>query len=89
MIFNIIFFLLFSLLTALLSWLPGYGDLPMLLPFGIDGVFVSAVSYFRGAIETLPYLEVVFNLFGIAILFEVALLILRLFLGSRSPSQIN
>jgi len=87
MIFEILFFIIFGLLSALTFWLPGYGEFPLLLPWGIDGVLQKMVSYYRGAIETLPYLEVVLQCFMYAILFELALLVLKLFLGSRTPGH--
>lgn len=89
MLFQILFFIVFGILSALTFWLPGYGDYPLLLPWGIDELFVTMSSYFHGAIETLPYLEVVLKAFGYALLFEIALVILKLFIGHRAPGNIN
>lgn len=60
-----------------------------LLPWGIDAIFVTMVSYFRGAINTLPYLEVVLTCFLIAVGFEISLLVLKLIFGSRTPVNLN
>jgi len=85
MIFEILFFIIFGLLSALVFWLPGYGDVPLHLPWGIDPLFVQMSRYFHGAIDTLPYLEVVLVCFGYALLFELGMMFLKLFLGSRAP----
>jgi len=89
MIFEILFFLIFGLLSALTFWLPGYGDVPLLLPWGMDEIFTTMSSYFHGAIETLPYLRTLLTAFGYALLFELAMLIIKVFLGSRTPHAVN
>lgn len=55
------------------------------LPFGLDGIFALAIGYFKGFMETLPYVETVWHAFLWLVLFEVSLLLLKLFLGSRTP----
>lgn len=87
MILQILFFIIFGALSALTFFLPGYGDTPLLLPWGMDSLFVTMVSYYRGAIETLPYLSVVLTCFLYATLFEIAMFFIKLFLGSRAPGQ--
>jgi len=87
MIIQILFMLIFGILSAMASFLPGYGDIPLLLPWGIDEVFTNMSSYFHGAIETLPYLEIVLQCFLYALLFEIALFVIKLILGSRAPGQ--
>ena len=59
------------------------------LPFGIDSFLSTAVGYFKGAFITLPYLEVVWTCFLWVILFEVSLLVLKVFMGSRVPHNTN
>ena len=57
------------------------------LPLGIDPVLSMAVSWMYGAIATLPYLEIVWQSFLWLLGFELAFLILKLFLGSRTPAN--
>lgn len=87
MIFQLLFTIVFGLLGVLLFFLPGFGDVPLLLPWGIDSIIVTVASYFRGAIETLPYLSVVLDVLLYALLFEGGLMVMKLFLGSRSPQN--
>lgn len=89
MLFQILFFIVFGILSALTFWMPGYGEYPLPLPWGTDSLFQTMSSYYHGAIETLPYLEVVLEAFGYALLFEIALVILRLFIGHRAPTNTN
>jgi len=51
----------------------------------LDPVFSTMVSYYHGAIETLPYLAIGFEMFLYLLGFELAMLFLKLFLGSRTP----
>lgn len=64
-------------------------NLPVIteLPFGIDGILTTAVSYYHGITETVPYLQVVWNCFLFVLAFEVVLLVLKLVLGSRLPAH--
>lgn len=71
--------------SVLFSWLPS----SEILPWGIDSVFVTMASYFRGAIETLPYLEVVLSVFIYGVLFEIGLMVVKVFLGHRAPNNLN
>jgi len=87
MIFQILYFLIFGILSALTFWMPGYGDVPLLLPWGIDAIFVQMAGYFKGAIETLPYLQVVLTCFLIVIAFEIGMMFIKMFLGSRAPGH--
>lgn len=89
MILQILFFLIFGILGAFGSIMPGYGEIPLPLPWGIDSLFVTASNYFHGAMETLPYLQVVWTCFLLALGFELAMLIMKLFLGSRTPHATN
>jgi len=85
MIIQILFQLLFTLASTLLSFFPGWGIYPLPLPWGLDPVFSTMVSYYHGAIETLPYLAIGFEMFLYLLGFELAMLFLKLFLGSRTP----
>jgi len=89
MIFSILFFVILSVLSILTQFLPGAGVVPFVLPWGIDEFLVQMSAYFHGAINTFPYLEVVLRCFLYAFLFEIALIFIRLFLGSRTPTNVN
>lgn len=71
------------------QWLPGYGENPLLLPWGTDELIQNIISSYYGAIETLPYLKAGLTAFAILITFEMTLLLLKLFLGSRTPMSHN
>lgn len=83
MIITLLINLIVLLVGVLFSWLPQISE----LPFGIDSVLVSMVSYYHGATATLPYLGTLFTAFLYVLLFEGVMLILKLFLGSRTPSH--
>lgn len=85
MIFQLLFSIIFGLLGVLLFFLPGFGDIPLLLPWGLDAVVVSFASLVKGAVDTLPYLSVLIEVFIYSIMFEGALIVLKMFLGARSP----
>ena len=85
MLIQLLLQILISTVNVIFSWLPAVDT----LPFGIDSAFISAMMYFNGAIDTLPYLEIVFDSFLYVIGFEVLLLVLKLFLGSRTPHNVN
>jgi len=87
MIFQILYFIIFGILSALSFWLPGYGDVPLLLPWGMDSLLTTASSYYHGAISTLPYLDIVMKCFLLAVTFEIAMMFIKLFLGNRAPGQ--
>jgi len=86
MIIHILLSILIVFFNILTSWLPAVDT----LPFGIDTILATAVSYYHGITETIPYLQVVWNCFIFALGFEMALLLLKFILGHRSPgSHIN
>jgi len=82
----IIYYLLQLLIAIGTAFTSVFGSVSV-LPFGIDSIVSTAVSYFYGAIDTVPYLEVVWDCFLWIILFEVSLLIGKLILGSRMPTH--
>jgi len=55
------------------------------LPFGLDGIFTTAISIFNGAMNTLPYIAVVWDCFLYLLGFEIFMLVLKMFLGDRAP----
>lgn len=89
MIFQILFFILSPLINALKSLLPCGDPACVTLPFGLDPLFVQISSYWHGAMITVPYFQVVWTCFLYVMAFELALLVLKLFLGSRAPHNTN
>jgi len=56
---------------------------------GVASSVRSAVGGFKAVFDTLPYLEVVWVCFVWLLLFEVAMGLLKFFLGSHTPANIN
>jgi len=83
MILQLLIAILLGTLEIIFSWLPSVET----LPFGIDSALTLAVSYFRGAIDTLPYLEIVWTCFLYLVGFEILMLLLKFFLGHRAPGN--
>lgn len=81
----IISFLLNAILTGLsvlFSLLPVVEE----LPFGLDAFFVSGVGGYKQLMAFFPPLETVLIAFGVYLGFRIILLIMRVFLGSNSPT---
>jgi len=91
MIFEILFALIFGVLGVLLSFLPGYDVSSgiLYLPFGIDEILVLVSSAFHGAIESFPYLQAVLVALLAVVSFEIVVIVLRLFIGHRTPVSTN
>jgi len=83
MIIQLLITIVIGMFSVIFGWFPEITT----LPYGIDELMVTAVQYFHGAMETLPYLEVVWNSFLIVLGFELAMLILKFILGHRVPSN--
>jgi hypothetical protein len=82
-----IWYLIMSLLGMITSWLPGFGDVPLLLPWGTDGILIQMVSGLRGASSTFPYINALINSFIVTLTFELGLLTMKLVLGARTPTN--
>lgn len=87
MILQILFTIIFSLLGVLLFFLPGYGEVPLKLPWGIDELMQSIVGVFNTAIDSFPYLGTLSTIILLGIGFEIAMMFIKLFLGHRAPSH--
>jgi len=83
MIIHLILSVVTVFANILTSWLP---DVEV-LPLGLDPILNTAVGYFNGVTETLPYLNVVWQCFLYILSFEILLLVLKIFLGSRVPTH--
>lgn len=70
-------------ISAFFMWLPRIDS----LPFGLDEILSYLVSLFHGAMETLPYLQVVWTCFLWILVFELTMLVVKLILGSRTPTH--
>jgi len=82
----IIFFVLTFILT-IVSFI--FAPFPTIseLPWGIDSVMVSGVSGFKYLAELYPPFSTVLTAFLVYIGFRVGIILLRFFLGSRTPTQ--
>lgn len=56
------------------------------LPWGVDSFFASGIGYFRHMMEFFPPFSTVLDAFLLYIGFRLAIIILRFFLGSRTPT---
>lgn len=55
------------------------------LPWGVDSVLTDGMGYFRGLMLIFPPLSTVLNAVLIYFGYRLAIIVLRFFLGSRSP----
>lgn len=86
MIIEFLIILLIGVLQFLTAWLPtGPDSVGITLPWGLDDLLINAMSYFRAFIEIFPPAGVVLQAFIIYLGFKLGLMILKLFLGARSP----
>lgn len=64
-----------SIIASIFSILPFYDQL--------NSLFADAIGYAKGIVATLPYLEVVWDCFLIAITIEVMFIVFKILLGPR------
>jgi len=64
------------------------GDIPY-IGDSVRSSVVLAVGYFRGFMETFPYAYALWSVFLALIAFELLLIGLKFFLGSRLPTNHN
>lgn len=55
------------------------------LPWGIDDVLANGMGYYRNLMEIFPPLSTVLNAVLIYFGYRLAIIVLRFFLGSRTP----
>jgi hypothetical protein len=77
MIFEIIMYGITVVITYLGSFLPGYGQVPLLLPWGLDNIVTQGVMGYRILAQSFPPFTVVLNAFIIYLGFRIALQILK------------
>lgn len=74
--------LLGSLPTATLATIPYIGD-------DIQSILITMIQTWNAVLETIPYLQIVWNLALWAIAFELMLIGIKFIFGSRTPIATN
>lgn len=83
MIIYLFLSILITILNSLFSLFPDVA-----LPDGVHNVLSLAVGYWNGFLTIFPFAVLPWHLFlYVVIPFEIALLVLKFFLGSRVPSH--
>jgi len=77
-----------SIVAALTFWLPGAGQYPLYLPWGLDDIVVSSFTYFKSFVAVFPPLEIVLQAFLLYLGWKIAMMFLRLFIGNRTPNAL-
>lgn len=81
MIIQLILHILVSAVNVIFSWLPEVTE----LPWGIDAILLSGVSQVKAVAVYIPPLTTVLGAFMIYVGFRLTLIVLKLFLGHRTP----
>jgi len=81
MIIQILLSVISAFLYVIFGWLPTITE----LPFGIDAVFVTAFGWLRYLITVAWPIQVILNCVLYYLSFRLLLLIVKVFLGSRTP----
>jgi len=81
MITQFLFTIIITIFGAITQFLPDVTT----LPFGMDELLISSTGYFKGFMGIFPPLQVVFGAFMIYLSFRLLLILLRVFLGGRTP----
>jgi len=83
-----IFFLLLQALVVAVSMI--FAPFPVVteLPWGVDSVFSQGVAYFKAFFDFFPPFSTLFTATLIYIGFRLGIIVLRLFLGSRTPTHV-
>lgn len=82
-----ILFLLISLILGLSQVLTSFLPAATTLPFGIDPILVTAMTYFQAFIKIFPPIGVFLEAFLLYLGFRLALLVFKVILGHRAPSM--
>jgi len=75
-VMGLILFSLMSVINSVLSYIPFYTE--------INNSFAYAIGLIKGFFLTVPYLEVVYNVFLVIITVEAVFLLAKFILGSRN-----
>ncbi len=85
MIIQAILDLITDFLTAIFSWLPQVNTLPTIGGFDIDTTLSSGMGGFYSFIHVFWPIEIMFKGFLFIMGYYTIKIVLRLFMGSRSP----
>jgi len=80
MLINFLFFILTTLVSLIFAFLPS-GDR---LPYGLDDTLITAVAYYNQFAESFWFLEIIIQAFVLYLGFLIALVIIKLILGTRA-----
>lgn len=78
MILEIVFWLLMEIMSLFTFWLPNSGDVPLLLPWGIDNILVSGVGGYRMLMTVFPPFGTILSAFLIYFGFKIVIRLLRM-----------
>lgn len=73
MIVELIFYILIQIVTKLTLFLPGAGQVPLKIPWGMDDILVTGVMGFKTIAQAFPPFTIVLNAFIIYFLFRIGL----------------
>lgn len=82
-----IIFLLIQILVYITSLFFAVFPTVETLPWGVDEFVYSGVAYFRYLMDFFPPFSTVLNAFLIYIAFALSIMVLRFFLGNRTPTN--
>lgn len=85
MIFQILYFIIVGILSVIGSFFPGYGEIPLLLPWGLDNILIVGFAYLNAFIDIFPPIGIVLEAFIIYLGFRLGMIFLKLFIGHRAP----
>ena len=77
MILEIIFYAVMNVASFFAQWMPGAGEVPLKLPWGIDDIMVAGIQGYKVLAQAFPPFQSVLNAFVIYILFRIGLRLLR------------
>jgi len=81
MIFYYLVLFFTSILNVAFSWMPTVTE----LPFGIDGFTLTAVGYLQAFVQIFWPIAPFYNFILFYIPFKLAIIVLKVFLGARTP----
>jgi len=82
MIINLILQFLVNILAFIFAIVP-----KVALPIGVHDTLIEAMGYFNSFMIEFPYLQPLWSLFLLIISFEFGMILLKVFLGSRTPTN--
>lgn len=85
MIISLLLNILVLIIGVIFSWLPNVDTLPSILGYDIDGALVTGMGYARTFFVTFWPLTILFEGFGILMIYYVIKMTLRFFIGHRAP----